>query len=105
MEASPPFQRCQFVYLRSRGDSIQGGQCEREAKYINGTYCEVHRRKAGVASVASRLNESCIQSNEDKFPRLAKQEEVQEWVDEARKMTSPEYNHRFSCVICGRLFL
>ena len=54
-----------------------------------------------MPGVGSRLNESFNQSNEDAFPRMASEEEVQEWVDEAWKMTSPEYNRQFSCVICG----
>ena len=37
------------------------------------------------------------------FPRRCTQEEIQEWVDEARRRTDPMLNWRRGCIICGRV--
>jgi Domain of unknown function (DUF6570) len=96
--------RCQFVYLRRRGSiTVEGGQCEREAYFVNSTLCQLHHNKKNVISDERRkVKEDGSVSNA--FPRTYTDEEMRDWVDEARRLTSPEHNGRRGCIVCGRLF-
>lgn len=105
--------RCQFVYIRSRGTHVSGGQCERQAEFAKDRFCGVHRgqRQAFRASIAGdgpgQCGEAATNSADSEhagndFPHLHSDEEAREWVNEALRRTSPMTNWRRGCIVCGR---
>ena len=100
--------RCQFIYIRARGDQVAGGQCELSAEFVGDTLCAVHRHfragsRAGVEHAAVFQAPVGVSSTHlDDFPRLSSPEEVKAWVDEARLKTNPVQNKSRGCIICGR---
>jgi hypothetical protein len=96
--------QCQFVYKYGEGSnrSGRGGRCEREGTYRQGTLCKLHRnRKVRFGNI---IETSCDKTSvESSFPRIFTDEEERNWVDEARRRTSPEANVNGCCVVCGRL--
>ena len=102
--------RCQFIYLRSRGEVVEGGQCESEAGYVNQTFCQRHRnvlRERAARQPAMEVRSSITTSDDvlngdQGFPRQCSVEEIQTWVDEARRRTDPMMNWHRGCIICGR---
>ena len=110
--------RCQFIYLRTRDNHIEGGQCDEEATHSYHTLCLNHR----YAWRQRRIHRERLQSESESgydipnpsitsggdpdsdqgFPRQCSDDEIQEWVDEARAKTDPMKCWRRGCVICGR---
>ena len=109
--------RCQFIYIRKRGGNLAGDQCKNEAEFIDNTLCKIHRHfrgrseptdpredenDPGCAAWQMQLDEPLSDSSANDFPRQCSAEEVREWVEEARRKTSPMCNWRRGCIICGR---
>src|SRR5271170_3442528 len=95
--------RCEFIYIRSRDVHVSGGQCENEAEFVQHRFCNVHRQRQTAPSDPITFEPQFVQaSTVNHFPRVSSKEEIKEWVDEARKRTSPIENRRRGCVICGR---
>jgi hypothetical protein len=93
--------RCQFVYIRAKGERVSGGQCDQEVHYINNTLCVLHNNKKHWLS---ENGDMATESIGNSFPRLASKEEIRKWVTEARQYTSPDHNRRRACVCCGILW-
>jgi len=116
--------RCQFIYLRYNPTaSVNGGQCHREAHFVNQTLCRLHRKRASTVAEVRRLrpiklmrrspmgnltsvrSSSQAESESDSFfPRMYNMAELKAWVEEARGRTDPQVNERQNCVVCGQSF-
>lgn len=106
--------RCQFIYLaRGSPGSVSGGQCNHEGQYVNGTLCSKHKHKRTIVPQSRRQaialhNTLAFSTSADvgpisnKFPRVARPDEIQKWVESARAATDPVENLRRPCVFCGR---
>src|SRR5271155_3478597 len=101
--------RCQFIYIRTRVGNLTGGQCENEAVFLQNTLCGPHRHFHGRAQRGEEIASDPLLHHmqpptvsSSGFPRLYSAEEVREWVNEARRRTSPVFNWKRGCVICGR---
>src|SRR6202022_3652721 len=91
--------RCEFVYNRRRGHYRLGDQCREEGKYKQQTLCVRHYARRERELMRSEFP----RQNDDEFPRVYNDLEEKLWVDEARKITSPEENQRRAGVSCGML--
>lgn len=90
--------RCQFIYLRARGNNITGGQCDQEAKYVDHTLCLLHHNRKQSHHNPEGIDNPTVNNT---FPRQYSEQEIESWVNEARQRTSPKYNQMLSCVSCG----
>lgn len=106
--------QCQFIYLRTRGDHVEGGQCEAAAKYSENTLCKRHRNiwrerqtrpDLTLVEVPVQMPDSSILDDGDPdcgFPRKCSKDELRAWVNEARTRTDPMKCWRRGCIVCGR---
>jgi hypothetical protein len=93
--------QCTFVYRQNRATNDAGRRCTNMGIYDNNRLCAVHKRRESMMIDVSGEVSDIGCDPKSNFPRIYSPDEEKVWVIEARRRTSPEFNIRCSCLICG----